>query len=428
MLFSRVCAALVFGALSSVIGCSRAGEAANAANAAGGSAGAKGDSGKNAVGAVAKGGPGGPGGPGGRSTVIGLGPNDVLEVSRGTIESATPINGDLKPIEEIIVRARVEGNLTGVYAREGQRVARGQILARFDNATQESDRVSAIAERDAAQSDVKNAQWDFEQSQELFKAGAIPERDLRSSEQALAVARSRLAAATARLNAATQGNEDTRVVAPTTGVIQLRNVEAGEHVTRGATLFTVVRNDVLELEAAVPARLSENLKAGQIVRFVAAGRQLEGRVARVSPTINPANRSVTIYIQVPNRDGTLLGNTFATGRVIGRTVTNAIVIPTVALRQSQQSPVPFVYRINNDVVEHAPVTLGVVDEGQGVAEVVQGLNAGDRIIVGNLSSLGAGMRVSIISTERGRGRGVPGAAGDSGAAAKNRPLQPLPKR
>lgn len=425
MLFSRVCAALVFGALSSVIGCSRAGEAANAA---GGSAGAKGDSGKNAAGAVAKGGPGGPGGPGGRSTVIGLGPNDVLEVSRGTIESATPINGDLKPIEEIIVRARVEGNLTGVYAREGQRVARGQILARFDNATQESDRVSAIAERDAAQSDVKNAQWNFEQSQELFKAGAIPERDLRSSEQALAVARSRLAAATARLNAATQGNEDTRVVAPTTGVIQLRNVEAGEHVTRGATLFTVVRNDVLELEAAVPARLSENLKAGQIVRFVAAGRQLEGRVARVSPTINPANRSVTIYIQVPNRDGTLLGNTFATGRVIGRTVTNAIVIPTVALRQSQQSPVPFVYRINNDVVEHAPVTLGVVDEGQGVAEVVQGLNAGDRIIVGNLSSLGAGMRVSIISTERGRGRGVPGAAGDSGAAAKNRPLQPLPKR
>ena len=360
--------------------------------------------------------------------MIGLGPNDVLEVSRGTIEAATPINGDLKPIEEIIVRARVEGNLTGVYAREGQRVGRGQILARFDNATQESDRVSAIAERDAAQSDVKNAQWDFEQSQELFKAGAIPERDLRSSEQALAVARSRLAAATARLNAATQGNEDTRVVAPTTGVIQLRNVEAGEHVTRGATLFTVVRNDVLELEAAVPARLSENLKAGQIVRFVAAGRQLEGRVARVSPTINPANRSVTIYIQVPNRDGTLLGNTFATGRVIGRTVTNAVVIPTVALRQSQQSPVPFVYRINNDVVEHAPVTLGVVDEGQGIAEVVQGLNEGDRIIVGNLSSLGAGMRVSIISTERGRGRGVPGAASDSGAAAKNRPLQPLPKR
>jgi RND family efflux transporter MFP subunit len=419
VLFSRLCAALAFGALSTVIGCSRAGEAANAA---GGNAGAKGDSGKNAAGAAAK------GGPGGRSTVIGLGPNDVLEVSRSTIESATPINGDLKPIEEIIVRARVEGNLTGVYAREGQRVGRGQILARFDNATQESDRVSAIAEREAAQSDVKNAQWDFEQSQELFKAGAIPERDLRASEQALAVARSRLAASDARVKAASQGDADTRVVAPTTGVISTRNIEVGEHVARGATLFTVVRNDVLELEAAVPARLSENVAAGQIVRFSAGGRQLEGRVARVSPTINPANRSVTIYIQVPNRDGTLLGNTFATGRVIGRTVKNALVIPTMALRQSQQTPVPYVYRIANDVVEHAPVTLGVVDEGQGIAEIVQGLKDGDRIIVGNLGSLGAGMRVSIISTERGRERGVTGAGGDSSAAAKNRALQPLPKR
>ncbi|MGH9201642.1 MAG: efflux RND transporter periplasmic adaptor subunit, partial [Vicinamibacterales bacterium] len=229
--------------------------------------------------------------------------------------------------------------------------------------------------------------------------------------------------AEARLKAASQTDADTRVVAPTTGVVALRNVETGEHVTRGATLFTVVRNDVLELEAAVPARLSESVRPGQLVRFVAAGRQLAGRVARVSPTINPANRSVTIYIQVPNRDGMLKGNTFATGRVIGRTVTNAIVIPTAALRQSQQSPTPFVYRIANDVVEHAPVTLGVVDEGAGLAEVIQGLQAGDRIIVGNLGSLGAGMRVSIISTERGRVRGV---TGDS--AGKSRPLQPLPKR
>jgi multidrug efflux pump subunit AcrA (membrane-fusion protein) len=149
-------------------------------------------------------------------------------------------------------------------------------------------------------------------------------------------------------------------------------------------------------------------------------------VARVSPTINPANRSVTIYIQVPNPSGVLKGNTFATGRVIGRTVNDALVIPTAALRQSQQSTQPFVYRIVEDVVEHAPVTLGVVDEGVGRAEVIQGLKEGDRIIVGNLGALGAGMRVSIISTERGRARGVAGATRDSGSSKGS--LQPLPKR
>ncbi len=420
MLFSRIFTALATGALTTVISCSRSGEAANAAtNGAAGKG--KADSSKGSATA------GAPGAPGGRRpTVIGLGPNDVLVVSRGMIESATPINGDLRPIEEIVVRARVEGDITGVYAREGQRVARGEVLARFDNTTQESDRISAAAERDASASDVKNAQWNYDQSQELFKAGAIPERDLRSAEQALAVAKARLAAAEARLKAASQTDADTRVLAPTTGVVSLRSVDAGEHVSRGSSLFTVVRNDILELEAAVPARLSENVKAGQVVRFAAAGRQLEGRVARVSPTINPANRSVTIYIQVPNSDGTLKGNTFATGRVIGRTVKDALVIPTAALRQSQQTSTTFVYRIADDVVEHAIVTLGVVDEALGVAEIAQGLQPGDRIIIGNIGALGAGMRVSIISAERGRSRGMTAAADSN--AAKKRPLQPLPKR
>ena len=406
-----MCGTLALSALTIVSACGQSSEAANAGAATQG-----GD----------KGTPQFPGGPGGRGTVIGLGPNDVLEVTRSSIEAATPINGDLKPIEEIIVRARVEGDLTGVYAREGQRVNRGDVLARFDNTTQESDRASAAAERDAATSDVTNAQWNFDQAQELFKAGAIPERDLRAAEQTLAAAKARLAGTEARLKAASQTDSDTRVLAPTTGVIALRSVEAGEHVARGAALFTVVRNDILELEASVPARLSESVTAGQLVRFVAAGRQLEGRVARISPTINPANRSVTIYIQVPNPNGVLKGNTFATGRVIGRTVKNALVIPTAALRQSQQLNTTFVYRIIEDVVEHAPVTLGVVDEGIGVAEVVSGLGAGDRIIVGNLGALGAGMRVSIISTERNRARGITGAARDT--SAKNRALQPLPKR
>lgn len=422
MFFYRISTALALGVLTTVIACSRSGEAAKIeARVTGGTDAASKGGGGGGGGGTAKAAEADPGSR--RNIVVGLGPNDVLAVKKGSIESATPINGDLRPIEEVIVRARLEGDLTAVYAREGQRVARGQVLARFDNTTQESDRISAAAERDAAKSDVTNAQWNFDQAQELFKAGAIPERDLRTAEQTLAVARARLAAAEARLKAASQTDADTRVVAPTTGVVSLRNVESGEHVTRGATLFTVVRNDVLELEAAVPARLSENVRPGQIVRFVAAGRQFEGRVARISPMINPANRSVTIYIQVPNRDGALKGNTFATGRVIGRTVTNALVIPTAALRQSQQSTTPFVYRITDDVVEHAPVTLGVVDEGTGIAEIVQGLKEGDRIIVGNLGTLGAGMRVSIISTERGRARGI---AGDS--AGKGRSLQPLPKR
>ena len=66
---------------------------------------------------------------------------------------------------------------------------------------------------------------------------------------------------------------DTRALAPTTGVVAKRNVENGEHVARGADMFTVVRSDVLELGAAVPARQAGEIRVGQQVHFAAGGHR-----------------------------------------------------------------------------------------------------------------------------------------------------------
>ncbi len=332
-----------------------------------------------------------------RSASIVLAASDVKTVERGTIEAGVPISGDLKAIEESAVRARLEGDLVGVYVREGDRVRKGQLLARFEDSEQESDRVSAVADREAAQSDLETAKWNAEQSEELFKAGAISERDNRAAQQTYAAARARLAAAEARVRAAASLVADTRALAPTTGVVAQRLVENGEHVARGAHLFTVVRSDVLELGASVPARQANEIRVGQLVHFAAGGRQLDGRVARVSPTIDPTNRSITVYVQVPNAAGELKGNSFATGRIVSRTVDGAIVIPTSAIRQAQGNDGPlFVYRLGaGDALERAPVNVGIVDEAAAVAEIVEGLAPGDRIIVGNVGTLGAGMKVTI---------------------------------
>ncbi|MGQ0648768.1 MAG: efflux RND transporter periplasmic adaptor subunit, partial [Gemmatimonadaceae bacterium] len=246
------------------------------------------------------------------------------------------------------------------------------------------------------------------------KAGAIPERDLRAAQQALTASSARLAAAEARLKGVTQTMEDTRVVAPTTGVVSTRAAESGEHVTRGITLFTVVRNDVLELEASVPSRQSGELMTGQLVRFSAGGRQLQGKVSRISPTINPQNRTLTVYLQVPNARGDLRGNTFATGRIVTRAIDNTIVVPVSAVRQSQQDNRPFVYRIVNDQIDVALIEPGVTDELTGKQQVLSGLSVGDRIIVGNLGALGRGMPVRVLSTEA---PGTPGARDMGGPGA-----------
>jgi membrane fusion protein, multidrug efflux system len=374
----------------------------NAASAAEAGRGAGSDTGARVQGQGTRGAGGGgnrAGGGGRPIPSITLASSDVATVKRETIEAGIAITGDLRPIETVGVRARIEGDLVGVFVREGQRVNAGQVLAQFESSEQETLNASAQADVASAKTELETAQWNLDQSKELFKAGAIAERDLKISEQTVENAKARLAAANARLRSTSNVSRDTRVVAPTNGVIEKKLVETGERVTRGQQLFTLVRNDALELAAAVPARQANAVAVGQAVHFVADGREFDGRVARVSPTIDPASRSVTVYVQVPNYNGALKGGTFASGRVVQRTIGGALVVPTPALRQSQENGQTFVYRIANRSVDVAQIQLGVIDERAGKAEVLSGLNDGDRVIVGNVGTLGRGMQVTVLGVD-----------------------------
>jgi membrane fusion protein, multidrug efflux system len=373
---------------------------------------------------------GGPSRGGGRAaSAITLASTDIAVVKRDTIEAGIPITGDLHPIETIGVRARIEGDLVGVFVREGEHVAAGQLLAQFESSEQETTQSSAQADVASAKSDLATAQWNLDQSKDLFKAGAIAERDLKVAEQAVESAKARLAATEARLKSTSNGTRDTRVLAPAAGIIEKRMVQNGERVTRGQQLFSLVRNDALELAAAVPAKQATLVSPGQVVHFIADARSFDGKVARVSPTIDPTTRAVTVYVTIPNRDGSIKGGTFAAGRVVQRTIAGAMVVPTPALRQSAENGQTFVYRIANRAVDNAPIQLGVIDERAGKAEVLSGLNEGDRVIIGNVGILGRGMQVTVLGTDdqgglgggarRGGGGGRSGGRGGGGRGKQN---------
>ena len=333
---------------------------------------------------------------------ITLAVSDVTTISSGTIEDGTALTGDLRPLQTIDVRSRIDGDIMVVSAREGQQVAAGQLLARFESSEQESSQKSAEADRAAARADLGNAQWTLEQDATLFKAGAIAERDFKNAQQAVASSSARLAATEARLRAMANQNRDTRVLSPVSGIVDKRLVESGAHVAKGAPLFSIVRNGTLELAAAVPARQAGAVRVGQSVHFVADAKRFDGQVARVSPTIDPATRAVTVYVEIPNPGGTLRGGTFATGRVVSRTLTGVLTVPTSALHQSAEDGKPFVYRLDGKTINVALVQLGAVDERQGVAQVTGGLQAGDRVVVGNVGTLGRGMQAIIAGEEKGR--------------------------
>lgn len=325
-----------------------------------------------------------------------LSASDVAAARRDTLEESVPLTGDLRPIETVDVRARIEGDLVGLYVREGERVRAGQLLARFEASEEVSDRESALAARASATSALSTAEWNLEQSNELFTAGAIPEQELKAAHQSVIAARALVAAADARVRVSAALVGDTRVLAPITGIVEKRLADNGERIARGAPILTLVRTDVLELAASVPARSADAVRVGQTVRFEAGGRDFTGRVVRASPTIDPATRAITVYVQVPNPNGVLKGGSFATGRVIGRSIPGALVVPSPAIRAGGEGAPPFVYRIEGDRLAQTPVRIGVVDEAAGVTEVLEGLKDGDRVIIGNVGTLGRGLKVQII--------------------------------
>jgi len=337
------------------------------------------------------------GGPGGRpAQTLTIAGTDVTVARRSTLVDGVPITGTLRPIETVEVRARLDGDLQGVYVREGDFVRAGQLLARFESTEQESTAQSAVADRVAAQGELATAEWNLEQSQQLFKAGAIPETDMRTARNAVATARARLAATNSRLRTSSMSARDTRVLAPTSGIIEKRLVENGEHIARGGEMFTLVRNDILELAAAVPERRANAVRVGQSVEFDANGAKIVGRVARLSPTIDPVSRSITVYVQIPNPNGAIRGGTFATGTVLSRTITNAMVIPQSALRQTATGT-QLTYKIEKGSLDTATVQVGVVDDRAGVVEAITGVADGDSLIAGNVGSLAVGMKVQILA-------------------------------
>jgi RND family efflux transporter MFP subunit len=384
-----------------------------------------------AVGSAADGRGGGgatPGGgaPGGRQTPsIVLSANDVYTVTRGRIETTTQLSGDLRPIEEIVIRARVEGDLTTVLLREGEPTRAGAVIARFDTTELASALVSAQADLAAARGETATANWNLEQSRELLKVGAISEQAFRAVEQAALGARARQSAAESRLGSAQIARRDAQVVSPATGTISRRFVQTGERVARGAQLFTLVRDDTLEFTAAVPARSASVVRAGQEVRFVVDGRDFVGRVARVSPAIDPASRSVAVYVRVPNRNGDLKANAFASGRIVSSERRGVLTLPVSAVRHSRQDEEDFVYRITGAEIGIAPVQLGGTDEATGMVEVVSGLEENDRVVVGNVGTIGRGMKVQILNADGGARGGGGGARGggsgsDSGSGGGRR--------
>ena len=326
-------------------------------------------------------------------------PDNITVVDSTRISSGPLLTGTVQPERAAQIIAELAGAVVGVSVERGERVGRGQTLARIDDTTVRDNLLSARSAVTTAEQAALFARRDVERSETLLEAGAISERALEDARLQLQTAESQLADARARLVLAETQLAKATVRAPFAGVVSERQVSAGDVVQPGMPLFTVVDPSSMRLEAAVPASELGRVRMGVTVQFTATGygdRVFEGRVAHVNPTADPATGQIPVIASIPNPGGNLVGGLYAEGHVATESRI-ALNVPLDAVDIDDSGAE--VMRVRQGRVQRVPVTTGLRDERTERIEITGGLAHGDTVLIGAARSISDSTAVRIQALE-----------------------------
>jgi RND family efflux transporter MFP subunit len=312
-----------------------------------------------------------------------IGAEDVVTVKEQRISAGPTFSGTLTAANEATVRAEIPGSVTAALVDSGERVTRGQVLARIDPGALGSEQRSAQSGVRAALTALTTAQRDLERQEELFREGIISRSDIEAARARASQARASVAAAQAQASSASEQLGRAVVRSPMTGVVSARSVSQGDVVQVGAALYTIVDPSTLQLAAAIPAEDLSQVRVGMPVSFTVTGfpgRWFGGRIARINPTADPATRQIQVFVEIPNPERTLVGGLYAEGRVATESRVG-LVVPAAAV--DRRTPQAHVVKLAGGRVSRVPVEVGVVDEKNDRVEVRGGgLAKGDQVLVG----------------------------------------------
>jgi len=331
----------------------------------------------------------------GSATGVSVGTESVVTVARGEIRTGPLLSGELRAAREAMVRAKMPGSVLEVTVEEGQPVQRGAVIARIEARPLQDALLSSQSAVRSAEQALAVTERESERTASLVKGGALAERDLELARSAVAGSQAQLADARARLASVRQQLEDAVVTAPIGGVVSGRPVNAGDVVSPGSPIATIIDLSSMWLEASVQSEALSALKPGTPVQFQVRGypgQTFEGHIERIAPAADPVTRQVMIFVDVPNTRGRLVAGLFAEGRVTSER-RQTIVVPATAVDTGGQSP--WVLRLRDGKAERVPVQVGVRDDQTERVEILAGVAAGDVLLIGAARAVTPGTPVTV---------------------------------
>ena len=413
-----------------------------------GASGAQGGGPGAAAGGGGQRGQGGPGGPGGgRPGGGGFGgggfrPPMSVEVGKpttGDISAQLNIVGNLIGEATVDVVPRTAGRLVSVNVKLGDRVARGQLIAKIEDQevneqVKQAEASYAVAQATIRQreADLKFSEINLERSKNLFQRQLLPRQSLDDAEARqsasaaqLDLSRAQFSQAEARLEELRIAKGNTSIVSPVNGFVGKRNADPGAWASSQTPVVSVVDISSVRLVANVVERDLRLVNAGDpaLVEVDAfPGESFKGRIARVAPVLDPATRTAEIEIEVPNAGFRLKPGMYARMSVTIESRTGATLVPKSSIVDYDGKRGVFTMTSDNKA-QFVPIEIGIEDENR--VEARSGVAPSDTFVTGGASSLRNGDTL-VLAGQRGAPGGGPAGrpGGRPGAAPGEQPRGP----
>lgn len=261
-------------------------------------------------------------------------PVEVAPVALGRLEQSLRYNGDVEAECEVRVFSKVPDRIEKFYVDESAKVRKGDPLADILATTLEQARRSAEAELLAAQAQEANLQVELERYRQMLGKSAVSQQQFDAIDTQYRAAKARLEQAEALLKSARSNLGDARITAPIGGIVGRRYAEPGDMALPSQPLLTIVQMDRVKVSFEVTETDLGRLEIGQEASVAVKsypGRPFRGKVATISPVLDPLTRMAKVEVLLDNPGHRLKPGMFARVEVRTGVIDNVIVVPRAAV-------------------------------------------------------------------------------------------------
>jgi RND family efflux transporter MFP subunit len=321
----------------------------------------------------------------------------VVSPSPGKSDMGVPLPAEVQAFVEAPIYARANGYLKRWDVDIGEHVEAGQLLAEIDTPEVDQQLEQAKAEVAQADANLALAKSTSERWVDLLKTASVSEQETAEKQADFALKKANLEAARANLHRLEDLKSFARVTAPFAGTITTRDTDVGQLIVAGnaRALFRLAQTNPLRVYVRVPQTLSRAIEVGQGAELTISelpGRKFEAKIVRTAGAMDPSSRTLLAELEVKNPKNEILAGSYAQVRFNDTAGDPTLTLPaSTLLFRSEGMQVGVVD--SNGKVEVRTVKLGR-DFGQTL-EIVDGVTAGDRVIVNPPDMLASGMTVRV---------------------------------